>query len=61
MQKVLSHELWKKLRVEATKSRRRQLAIAYVTQDLLSMREGTITSWFCNREDGVRWPKDSFE
>jgi phosphatidylserine/phosphatidylglycerophosphate/cardiolipin synthase-like enzyme len=38
MQKVLSSDLWTKVRVTAHKARRRQAAIAYVTQDLLGFR-----------------------
>jgi hypothetical protein len=40
MQRVLSNELWKTVRMKARKARRRQAAIAYVTQDLLGFRKG---------------------
>lgn len=38
MQKVLSNELWRTIRVKASRVGRRQAAIAYVTQDLLGFR-----------------------
>jgi hypothetical protein len=40
MQRVLSSDLWKTVRAKARKARRRQAAIAYVTQDLIGFRKG---------------------
>jgi phosphatidylserine/phosphatidylglycerophosphate/cardiolipin synthase-like enzyme len=40
MQKVLANNLWKTVAVQARQARRKQAAIAYVTQDLLGLRKG---------------------
>jgi len=40
MQKVLSSDLWKAVKVQARKAQQRKAAIAYVTQDLLGFRKG---------------------
>jgi hypothetical protein len=42
MQQVLSSDLWKAVKVQARKARRRKAAIAYVTQDLLGFRKGDV-------------------
>ncbi len=39
MQKVLSSDLWKTVRVQARKARQRKAAIAYVTRDLVGFRK----------------------
>src|SRR5882724_545866 len=42
MQKVLSRDLWKSIRVLARKSRQRKAAIAYVTRDLVGFHKGDV-------------------
>jgi hypothetical protein len=42
MQKVLSSDLWKTVRVQARKARQRKAAIAYVTRDLVGFRKGDV-------------------
>lgn len=42
MQRVLSHNIWKDVAAQARKARRREAAIAYVTQDLLHLQRGDL-------------------
>lgn len=42
MQKVLSTDLWKTVRMQARKARQRKAAIAYVTRDLVGFRKGDV-------------------
>lgn len=42
MQLVMSHRLWPAITARAAKARRRQAAIAYVTEDLLGLRAGDL-------------------
>jgi hypothetical protein len=40
VQRVLTNELWKTVRIKARSARQRRAAIAYVTQDLVRFRQG---------------------
>lgn len=42
MQRVLSSDLWKTIRAQAQKARRRKAAIAYVTRDLVGFRKADV-------------------
>ena len=42
MQRVLSSDLWKAIRAQAQKARRRRAAIAYVTRDLVGFRKADV-------------------
>lgn len=42
MQQVLSSELWKRVRAQAQKAKRRKAAIAYVTRDLIGFSKGDV-------------------
>jgi hypothetical protein len=42
MQKVLSPDLWKTVKIQARKAQQRKVAIAYVTSDLIGFRKGDV-------------------
>ncbi len=42
MQRILSHHLWREISARSTKAKRRQAAIAYVTEDLLRFKRGDL-------------------
>ncbi len=42
MQRILSHKLWGEISARAAKAKRRQAAIAYVTEDLLGLKRGDL-------------------
>ena len=42
MQKILSNGLWKTIRAQARKAKRRKTAIAYVTKDLIGYKRGDV-------------------